>query len=430
MTITGGGTITLNQTGGGQPILNNANAGSLLNVNNLIQGAGQIGNNGLIVTNLAGGTFNANAAGSLPLGLNSNGLTNLGVLEASGNGVLQISTTVNNKSGTINAASSTAIVQMLNGSSIQGGTVSSTSGGTLGTIVNNSSVLDGATQGAITIAGIYVGQNNTNTTLVGTVNNTGTIQLTSVANNAFLTLSNVVTLTGGGTVTMNQTAGGQPILNNSNAGALINVNNLIQGAGQIGNNGLIITNQAAGVINANNAAFPLGINNNITNLGLLEATGSGVLQLSVLVVNKNATIKTGSATSTVQLLNGANIQGGTLNNSSGGTLVNPVNNSATLDGAAQGPLTLVGTLLAQNNTSTVLVGTINNTGTIQLASGVNNTFLTLSSTVTLTGAGTVFMNQTGNGQPILNNANAGVLVNVNNLIRRRGADRQQRFGHH
>ena len=133
VTITGGGTITLNQTGGGQPILNNANAGSLLNVNNLIQGAGQIGNNGLIVTNLAGGTFNANAAGSLPLGLNSNGVTNLGVLEASGNGVLQISTTVINKSGTITAASSTLHVQMLNGSSIQGGTVSSTSGGTLGT---------------------------------------------------------------------------------------------------------------------------------------------------------------------------------------------------------------------------------------------------------------------------------------------------------
>ena len=61
-----------------------------------------------------------------------------------------------------------------------------------------------------------------------------------------------MTLTGGGTLTLNQViSNGQPILRNANGGTLTNVNNLIQGAGQFGNNGLVITNQAAGVINAN-----------------------------------------------------------------------------------------------------------------------------------------------------------------------------------
>ena len=48
-------------------------------------------------------------------------------------------------------------------------------------------------------------------------------------------------------------------------------------------------------------------------------------------------------------------------------------NTAALDGSSQGPLTLLGNYLAQNNTSTVLVGTINNTGTIQLNAAANNT---------------------------------------------------------
>ena len=144
-------------------------------------------------------------------------------------------------------------MQLVNGANIQGGTINNSSGGTLVNPVNNTAVLDGSSQGPLTLLGNYLAQNNTSTVLVGTINNTGTIQLNAAVNNTFLTLSSAVTLTGGGTIIMNQTAAGQPILNNSNAGALINVNNLIEGAGQIGNNGLVITNQAAGVINANTA---------------------------------------------------------------------------------------------------------------------------------------------------------------------------------
>jgi len=80
-----------------------------------------------------------------------------------------------------------------------------------------------------------------------------------------------------GTVTLSQAiSNGQPILRNVDNGALINVNNLIQGSGQIGNNDLPITNQSGGVIDAN-GTFPLQLNNGtVTNLGLLEATSAAL----------------------------------------------------------------------------------------------------------------------------------------------------------
>jgi YVTN family beta-propeller protein len=286
--LTGGGTITMNQaTSNGQPIINsgqpiiqNQNHGNLTNVNNLIEGSGQIGNNGLIVNNLAGGVINANAA--FALGLNTNTLTNQGVLEATAAGVLQISEAVINKGGTITAKGGAAAVQLYNGTTIQGGTLTN-AGGSFGTVAGNGATLDGTTQGALTLAGIYSGLDDSTTILGGTINNTGTLQLTSAADNVVLTLSGAVTLTGGGTVLLNQTAGGVPILNNTNAGVLNNFNNRIEGAGQIGNNGLVLNNQADGVILAN-ASQPLILNSSpVNNAGLIVADGSpnpGFLQVN------------------------------------------------------------------------------------------------------------------------------------------------------
>jgi uncharacterized repeat protein (TIGR01451 family) len=271
----------MNRTGNGVPILNNTNAGVLNNFNNRIQGAGQIGNNGLVLNNQAAGIINANNAGG-PLLINSTGTTNLGLLEATGSGVLQFNVAVVNKGANIVAVGANATVQLFNGTTIQGGTLTN-SGGTFGTVAGNGATLDGATQGTLTLAGIYSGPDNSTTVLVGTINNTGTLQLTSAANNVVLTFSSAVTLTGGGTVLMNRTGNGVPILNNTNAGVLNNFNNRIQGAGQIGNNGLVLNNQAAGVILAN-ASQPLLLNSSsVNNAGLIVADGlltPGFLQVS------------------------------------------------------------------------------------------------------------------------------------------------------
>ncbi len=420
VTLTGGGTLTLTQVvSNGQPILRNTNNGSLTNVNNLIQGSGQFGNNGLLIVNQASGVINANA--TLPLTFNNGAITNTGLLEATAGGTLNFNVTVVNKNGTISASGSGSAAQFLGGTTIQGGTLSGTAGGVIGSAGSATITLDGTpnNQGQITIAGTYTVGNASDTVLVGTINNTGLISVLSNNSNSFLTFSGAVTLTGSGTVTLSQAvSNGQPILRNINSGAVNNVNNLIQGSGQFGNNGLLINNQASGVINAN-GAFPLQFNNGtVTNLGLIEATAGGTLQVDVALVNANATLLATGANSTVQLVS-ATVRGGTLKTASGGLLT--TSGTVNLDGSTQGAITLVGTFTVANGTEAILSGTINNTGLISVLSNNNNTFLTFSGPVTLTGSGTVTLTQAiSNGQPILRNINNGVVNNVNNLIQGSG----------
>ena len=256
----------------------------------------------------------------------------------------------------------------------------------------------------------------------GTISNAGQIVVFSNNANTLLTLNGAVTLTGGGTLTLTQVTGnGQPILRNSNNGSITNVNNLIQGAGQIGNNGLIINNQAGGVINAN-LAFPLQLNSGtVTNAGLLEARAGGKLNVNVTVVNQNGTITSTGASSAVQFLSGTTVQGGTVSNSAGGVIGNPAGNSATLDGTAGHPVTIAGTYTDDTGGETVLSGTITNTGVILVNANNGNTILDFNSSVTLNGGGTITMSQgVSNGQPVLRNQNNGILNNVNNLIQGSG----------
>ena len=87
--------------------------------------------------------------------------------------------------------------------------------------------------------------------VAGAISNSGLINFVSAANNTQFEVNGAVTLTGGGTLTMTQGTGGRPYINQEASGSLTNVNNLIQGAGEIGNNGLVFTNQAGGTVDAN-----------------------------------------------------------------------------------------------------------------------------------------------------------------------------------
>ncbi len=396
--------------------MRNSNNGILNNLNNTIQGSGQFGNNGLIINNQAGGVINAN--GAFPLQFNNGTVTNLGLVEASAGGIAQISVLFVNKTASLLATGVGSAVQFLNSATIQGGTITSAGGAFLGNV--GTPILDGSTQGALTIAGTYTVANGTETIFLGTINNTGLIAVIANNSNTILTFSGPVTLTGSGTVTLNQViSNGQPVLRNSNNGILNNVNNVIQGSGQFGNNGLVINNQAGGVINAN-GGFALAFNNGtLTNLGLVKASAGGTLQFSVAVINANANLLATGSGSSIQLLSGANIQGGTMTSAAGGSVVGT--GVPTLDGSSQGPLTLVGTYTVSNTSETVMGGTINNTGTISVLSNNANTFLDFNGAVTLTGGGVITMSQAiANGQPILRNTNNGQIINVNNTIQGAG----------
>ncbi len=297
----------------------------------------------------------------------------------------------------------------------------------LGTAASTTATLDGSTLGQqITLSGTYTAANNSSTILAGTINNTGSFLLSAAGNTTLLQIrgGQNVTLTGGGTVTMSTSGNGTPIINQTSGGStLTNANNLIQGQGEIGNNGLKLANQA--IINANVPGRTLTIDAlTPTNTGTLQATGGGSLALNNSVVtNQGGTITVDGAASSVQFVNGATIQGGTLATTNGGLLGTAASTTITLDGSTHGALTNAGVFVGANNSSTILLGTINNTGAIQISAAGNTTLLQVTGgqNVLLTGGGTLTMSTSGNGTPIINQTSGGsTLTNVNNLIQGQG----------
>ena len=412
VTLTGGGTITLSKGASGVPIFNNSNNGFLTNVNNTIQGAGVIGNNGLAFTNEAAGIVNANDAGGNTLTFASTGtVVNQGLMEATGIGVLQFNVTVNNQSANIEANGSGAQVAFGSSADVQGGTLTSASSGLVNSLQSTGVTLDGTTHGALTIVGTYTEQANSTTVVSGTINNTGTILMNvTTGSNVVMTFSSVVTLTGGGTINMSKGGAGSPIFNNSNNGQLLNVNNLIEGAGEIGNNGLLFTNQAAGVVNANtnniNGAALVIDANGVVNQGLMEATNSGTLQINIVVLNQGANIKS--------------IGPGSVGHTAGRNDSRRHNykqrrhipdarfhrrGPRRIEPRANHHRRHLHRPSQQHHRPS---GTINNTGTISLnANTSSNVVLNFSSVVTLTGGGTLLMDKISSGNPILLNSNNG-----------------------
>jgi hypothetical protein len=416
VTLSGAGTLTLSygDHNGNVYVQQSGGSFSLTNSSNTIQGDGVIGNGGLALVNAAAGTLDADVSGQVLLLNGSGNITNAGLLEATGGGTLQIANHVANPGGTI--AANGGVVYVDGGGTVQGGTLTSENGGTLGT--DGTATLNGSSGAVDLSAGsTWTGGLNTTTALLGTLTNQGNVQLNAGSgNNTFLNIAADVTLGGGGTVTLNSgdTNGEVYVQQSGGSNTLTNGNNQIQGYGVIGNGGLSVVNMASGVIDANTSGQTLTLNGSggVANAGLLEATAGGTLQLSTTVGNLGGTVAAGSGTVNVS----ATLQGGTLTGAGLQT-----NGTATLDGLTEGALTILAgsTWTGGLNTTTDLLGTLINQGTIQLNAGSgNNTFLNIAANTTLQGGGTVMLNNgDNNGRPYIQQTSGGVtLTNVDNLI--------------
>ena len=406
VTLTGGGTLNLvnfDRVYG---------SGVLTNVDNTIQGftngaSYSLGLDQIGIINQAAGVIDANVSGKT-LFVNpdaADGLINHGLLRASNGGILYL-----DGSGGGGFTNTGATITALDGSEVQLATGAVITGGTLTTVgsgvIRNVST---ATLNSLTNAGTFIGNNNTFTTLIGTITNTGSISLNSGGNVADLILSGNVTLTGGGSlnlVNFDRVYG---------SGVLTNDDNTIQGftnsaSYSLGLDQIGIVNQAAGVIDANVLGLTLFVNpraaDGLINHGLLRASNGGILYLDGSggggFTNTGATV-TALDGSEVQLATGAVITGGTLSTVGTGVIRNV--STATLNS-----LTNAGTFIANNNTFTTLIGTITNTASISLNSGGNVADLILSGNVTLTGGGTLNL---VNFDRVYG---SGVLTNVNNTI--------------
>ena len=222
------------------------------------------------------------SGGTLTVLPNSNGITNTGVMQASSGGTLSIVGMTNN-SGLIEATGAGSIVET-NGATINGGNLTTTNGG----LIQNSGT---ATLTAVTITpGSTFQANNGSTTFLtpvagATLTNQGTIQLSSGGNPTYLTVNGdngTLNLTGGGVVNLGASGNGV-IGGNFGTETLVNVNNTIQGSGNVGNFSLAIVNNGNVLSNvAGGALYVLPNLGGVTNNGVFQANSTSTLVVANL----------------------------------------------------------------------------------------------------------------------------------------------------
>jgi len=285
---------------------------------------------------------------------------------------------------------------------IDGGTLAATQSLTL---ANADGILDGSTAaGSVTNAGeivlnggtVYLG-------LTGEIDNTGTLQ---VQNDGHLFANTAgATLSGGGQVTMSNGI----ILGYTAASSLTNIDNTIAGSGDLGDGRLTLINEEAGVIDATGVIFLQ--TSSFQNAGLLEATGSGKLDIENAAVDDTGGGTISAGAGALVLLNGADVRGGTIG---GAGQIKTVGQANELDGTT-GAVSVTGKIIVVDGTALTLAGTIDNTGQITLEGYSAGADLFIGAAgATLTGGGTVYANATG-----LNQIGAdapAILTNVNNRI--------------
>jgi fibronectin-binding autotransporter adhesin len=425
-TLTGTGVLNLafNGVTNGAAFIEQSVGGVTLTNQSTIAGTGVIGNGGLALVNGSSGVINANVSGATLTLNQSGGMTNQGLLEATGGGQLSLSAlNFSNVGATITAGTGSSV--QFSETTVVGGTLNQLGTGTL--VNENQTTLDGNTSGALTINGNFLGGPGATTIMGGTIVNNGNIQITGGSgSNSFLALNNNTTFQGtGATITLgfNGVTNGAAFIEQTIGGVTLTNKETIQGQGVIGNGGIAVVNTLGSTIdaNVNGATLTLNGSGGFTNNGLLEATSGGTLAIDgISIANSGATL-TAATGSSVQLSE-ATIVGGTVNQLGTGTLVNE--NQTTFDGNSSGALTINGNLTTGPGTTTIVGGSIVNNGNLQITGGSgSNSFLALNNSTTFQGTGatiTLGFNGVTNGAAIIEQTTGGVTLTNKETIQGAG----------
>ena len=321
--------------------------------------------------------------------------------------------------GSVGANGAGSTVLLYDGTTVVGGTLSTSDGGLIeianGPDETSSNVTfdgsetsgDGVLPVTIAFASEVQVDGGTSLTLLGTIVNEGTINIDGVLG-ADLVIDGIVTLYGGGVVTL--TGSADEIIGASSGGTLDNVDNTISGAGEIVGTvdaPLIVDNQINGVIEANVANGTLTLNtdtNAILNAGLIEANGGALTIDATPVTNSGTLLATDASTLTLSDDTVTNT-GGTVEVDAGSTLdlegssissgtvdVYGTLNSTGTSAISGASLTDGGVVEATTGTLTIDPGSIDNTALLEANGGAltfDATPVTNSGTLLATDASTL-----------------------------------------
>lgn len=421
MTLSGGGVVSLTRgTSGGASSI--GGSGTLV-TNNTIRGAGNIGNNAVSILN--NGTISADVSGQAifvdPVSAGGTlEFTNAGTMQATGGGILQFSGQfsggVNNTSGRI-IAQNGSTVQLFGNIGITGGTFNSAGTGAIevpvsstGFIANNANL------------GLFNVQNNATLNGAGTLLNNGTISVNAGTNgSAFNCNSGTLVITGTGQIILTTSGAGVANLGISGNAMDIGPSITVRGQGNIAGNNGAFTNR--GTINADvngRAIFvdPVAVANGFVNNNLMTATNGGFLQFQGQFgggVTNNGTISAQNG-STVQLLGGAGISGGTFTTTGTGGVEVAAGNTGFIANNVN-----TGAINVQNNATMNGAGTLINNGSINVNPVAGNAFLQSNSgTWVITGTGTINLNAGTNGVAHLGVNGNGIDIGAGQVVRGRG----------
>ncbi|MFG0330750.1 MAG: beta strand repeat-containing protein [Phycisphaerales bacterium] len=405
-TLTGGGEIHMSDEA--QNWFFGVNGGSVLNLDNLIHGAGHIGFNQTDFENRA--VIRADATTPLEIQPGAMSFINEGAMQADGGNLVIRVGTIQNANGVIEALNG-SLVQLWSDAIIEGGFLSTSGAGVI-SAASGTSMLDGETNPVVIDGSIEI-ENARRLHLKGDIENRGTISLKSTGSSTYLQPNGVVTtLTGGGRIILSDNA--QNWIYGLNDGSLVNVDNTIEGGGHLGFDRTPITNQATIVANT---STPFIIDpdstTGLTNTGNLRADG-GTLRLRNGDLWNDGGLVEADDGSMVELYDAAVIHGGTLR-SLGTGLIQAANGSSELDGTVT-PVVNEANLRINNARTLRLSGTVENRATIGMDSTGSSTKLILDDAgVTLIGGGEIVLSS--NLQNWIYAATSGTLTNEDNTIR-------------
>jgi hypothetical protein len=190
----------------------------------------------------------------------------------------------------------------------------------------------------VTNTGSLVIGNDAMLPLSGNVSNTGTIQMMGDGSDTLLQIiQRGITLTGGGTVVLSDDAN-NVISGTMSSVTLVNVDNTISGAGQLGAGMLSLDNRGTIVADGTNGLTIDTGANAVANSGTLAATGSGGLLVASAVLNTGLLWANGGSLTFASTVSG---EGGALISGAGSIEFDSASSANVMfDSSAAGHLTL------------------------------------------------------------------------------------------